>query len=192
MSLSLSDVVNNHTRKTVLKTFRFSEDLMHSLENEAEEEGTTINALVNTVVTQHLEWEVKARRFGYTPMYKQLLRVLIERLDDESLAQIGTALPDMWKEMTEFWFQNSSVEKVLEFLTFRSRYVPQMQTEIKLEDSTCTIVYHHDLGSKYSILIRSGLDELVRRSFRTPPTVDVGETVVKAQFPVPPGNSWQD
>ena len=124
-------------------------------------------------------------------MYKPLLRVLIERLDDESLAQTGKVLPDMWKEMAEFWFQDSSVEKILEFLTFRSRYVPQMQTEIRIEDSTCTIVYHHDLGSKYGVLIRSGLDELVRRSFRTPPTVDIGETIVTAQFPVPPRNSGQ-
>jgi hypothetical protein len=182
MSLSLDEVVNNHSRKTVLKTFRFSEDLMCSLENEAKEEGTTINALVNTVITQHLEWEIKARRFGYTPMYKPLLRVLIESLDEESLAQTGKVIPDMWKEMAEFWFQDSSGEKILDFLSFRSRYVPQMQAEVRRADHKHMVVYHHDLGPKWSFVMQNALDELVRRSFRTPPAIDTGETVVTALF----------
>lgn len=182
MSLSLVEVANEHKRKTVLKTFRFSEDLMCSLENEAKEEGTTVNALVGTVITQHLEWEIKARRFGYTPIYKPLLRALIEKLDEESLAQTGKILPDMWKEMAEFWFQDSSAEKILEFLAFSSRYVPQMQTEVKREGNMHIIVYHHDLGPKWSFVILNALDELVRRSFRSPPTLNTGTTVVTAEF----------
>jgi hypothetical protein len=189
MSISLGEVAGHQRRKTVLKTFRFSEDLMRSLEFEAMEEGTTINALVGTVITQHLEWEIKARRFGYTPMYKPILRSLLEELGEESLAKIGKALPEMWKEMAEFWFQDSSAEKVLEFLSFRSRYVPQMQAELKREGNTFTIVYHHDLGTRWSTVIQNALDELVRRSFRTPTTVCTGETVIEVQFPVPPENS---
>lgn len=176
-------------RKTILKTFRFSEELVLLLEKEAEKEGTTINALAGSILTQHLGWEIKAREFGFVPVYKPLFKTLFEALDEETLSRIGRkALPDMWKEMAEFWFQDSSAGKILDIWTMRSRHIPYVQTEVKKQASTYTIVFHHDLGPKWSIVVRSALDELVRKSFLAQPTISVGDTVVTAQFSEPQRN----
>jgi len=186
----LDEGTGSHKRKTVLKTFRFSEELVLLLEKGAEKEGTTINALAGSILTQYLGWETKAKEFGFVPIYKPLFRAIFEALDDETLIRIGRkALPEMWKEMAEFWFQDSSADKILDIWSVRSRHLPYVQTEVKKQGNTYSIVFHHDLGPKWSIVIRSALDEMVRKSFLAQPTLTMGESIVTAQFSEPPRNS---
>jgi hypothetical protein len=173
-------------RKTTLRTFRFSEELTHALEAEAEEQGITLNALVSSILTRHIEWDAKAAKFGYIPAYKPIFIWLIQTSDEESLGRLGrTLLPALWKEMASFWFQDSSEDRVLDLLSMRSRYLPFIQTETKKEGRKYTIVTHHDLGPKWSIVLRGAFDELVRTSFHAQPTISVGGTVVTVEFSVP-------
>jgi hypothetical protein len=175
-----------HPRKTTLRTFRFSEELAYALEAEAEEQETTLNALVSSVLTKHVEWDAKANKFGFIPTYKPIFTGVIQMLDDESLDRIGrTVLPGMWKEMASFWFQDSSVDKILDLLSVRSRLLPYVQTEVKKEGRQCTIVTHHDLGPKWSVVLHGAFDELVRKLFHSQPTISVGDTVVTVEFSVP-------
>jgi len=173
-------------RKTTLRTFRFSEELTHALEAEAEEQGMTLNAFVSSILTKHIEWDAKAAKFGYIPTYKPIFLSLLQAPDDESLSRLGrTVLPAMWKEMASFWFRDSSVDRILDLLSMRSRYLPFIQSEVKREGRKCTIVTHHDLGPKWSIVLRGAFDELVRTSFHSQPTISAGDTVVTVEFQVP-------
>ena len=175
-----------HQRKTTLRTFRFSEELTRALEAEAEEQGITLNAFVSSILTKHVEWDAKAAKFGYIPTYKPIFTWLLQASDDESLTRLGrTVLPAMWKEMASFWFQDSSEGRILDLLSMRSRYLPFIQSEVKREGRKCTIVTHHDLGPKWSVVLRNAFDELARASFHAQPTISVGETVVTVEFSVP-------
>ena len=172
-------------RKTTLRTFRFSEELTRALEAEAEEQGMTLNALVSSVLVKHIEWDAKAAKFGYIPNYKPIFMWLLQASDEESLNRLGrTVLPTMWREMASFWFKDSSENKILELLSMRSRHLPFVQSEVKREGRKCTIVTHHDLGPRWSIVLHSAFDELVTASFHKQPTISVGETVVTVEFPV--------
>jgi hypothetical protein len=173
-------------RKTTLRTFRFPEELAHLLEAEAQEQGMTLNALVSLVLTRHMEWDAKAAKFGYIPVYKPLLVSLLQASDEESLNQMGrTMLAPMWKEMASFWFHDSSEERILDLLSMRSRHLPYVQSEVRKEGRKCTIVTHHDLGPKWSIVLHGAFDELVRKFFHAQPTISVGDTVVTVDFPIP-------
>lgn len=175
-----------HQRKTTLRTFRFSEELAHSLEAEADEQGATLNALVSSILTKHVEWDAKAMKFGFIPIYKPIFMCLLQASDDRTLTQLGSAvLPAAWKEMASFLFLDSSEVKILDLLSQRGRYLPFVQTEVKREGRKCTIVSHHDLGPKWSIVLHSAFDEFVRKSFHTQPTISVGDTVVTVEFLTP-------
>jgi len=173
-------------RKTTLRTFRFPEELAHALEAEAQEQGLTLNALVSLILTKHEEWDVKAAKFGYIPTYKPIFESLLQTSDEASLNRVGrTILAPMWKEMASFWFEDSSEDRILDLLSMRSRHLPYVQTEVRKEGRKCTIVTHHDLGPKWSIVLQGALDELVRKSFHVQPTISVGDTVVTVDFPLP-------
>ena len=146
----------------------------------------TLNALVSSVLTKQSEWDAKAAKFGYIPVYRPIFAQLLQASDDDSLDRMGRAvLPAMWKEMTSFWFQDSSEARILDLLSMRSRHLPYVQTEVKREGHRCTIVTHHDLGPKWSVVLRGAFDELVRKYFHSQPTISVGDTVITVQFSVP-------
>jgi len=173
-------------RRTTLRTFRFPEELAQAVDAEAQEQGMTLNALVSSILTKHVEWDAKAAKFGFIPSYKPVVTALLQASDEASLDRIGrTVVAPMWKEMASFWFQNSSEESILDLLSMRSRHLPFVQSEVKRDGRRLTIVTHHELGPKWSIVMRGAFDELVRTSFRAQPTIGAGDTIVTVEFSVP-------
>ena len=174
-------------RKTHLRTFRFSESLARSLEKEAAEEGTTVNALANSIISGYFDWVKKAREFGFVAVHKPIFMRLVEGLEDEALARMGReAVTATWKEMAEFWFQDSTPDKILDAMKMRSKFDSKIRTRIPREENTYTIVFHHDFGPKWSVVLRSALQEFVRKSFLVEPRMSQGESVVTARFKVNP------
>jgi hypothetical protein len=173
-------------RKTTLRTFRFTEELARTLDAEAQEQGMTLNALVSSILTKYVEWDAKAAKFGYIPTYKPIFEGLLQASDDESLDKMGrTVLAPMWKEMASFWYHDSSERRILDLLSMRSRHLPYVQTEVRNDGRKYTIVTHHDLGPKWSVVLHGALDELVRKSFHAQPMITVGDTVVTVEFSSP-------
>ena len=177
-------------RKTRLKTIRISESLARSLEKEAADEGTTVNANINSILGEHIDWHKKAQEFGFAAIPKQLFKSMLEGMDDETLARIGReVMPSVWKEIAEYWSGDSSPDGILNRLTERSKFTPHFRTRITREEDAYTIVMHHDFGPKWSIVTRNALQEFVRKSFHVEPRISVGESVITARFEVNPRNS---
>jgi len=171
-------------RKSIIKTFRISESLVRSLQKEAADEGTTVNAYVNSILSRHLNWDKKLLEFGIAELPRSMLMSLLEGCDDETLARIGRESFAVRKEMAEFFFQDSSPKGILNFLTARSRFNPKDQTKITQEEDKYVIVMHHDFGPRWSIVVKNGLEEFVKQSFHVEPRISQGESVVTARFKV--------
>ena len=177
-------------RKTHLRTLRFSESLARSLEKEAADEGTTVNALSNSIISGYFDWTKKAREFGFLALHKPIFISLIEQLDDKTLARIGReVMTASWKEMAEFWFQDSSPDKILDALSMRSKFDSRIRTRVTQEEGTYAIVLSHDYGSKWSIVLAGALREFVSKSFHIEPRISQGESVVTARFKINPRKS---
>jgi hypothetical protein len=177
-------------RKTVLKTIRISESLARSLEKEAADEGTTVNADINSIISRHFSWDKKVGEFGFVTVPKLTFKSLIEGLDDETLARIGReVIPTMFEEMAELWFQDSTPEKILDAINARFKFDALMRAKTTKEGDVYTVVFRHDLGPKWSILSESAARELTKRFLHVEPQVSRGESVVTARFKLKPRNS---
>lgn len=180
--LSNADIAK---RKTRLRTLRISESLERSLEKEADDGGTTVNALANRIFDEYFGWTKKAREFGFISLHKPIFMRLIEELDDKTLARIGReVVPASWKEQSEFFLQDSTPNKVLEAMSIRAKSNPGTLTRITQEKGAYTIVMIHDFGPKWSIVVKSALQEFVRKMFLVEPRMSQGESVVTARFRV--------
>lgn len=176
---------NKGENKSVLKTIRFSESLARSLDEEAADEGITVNADVNSIIKRHFEWEKKAKQFGFTSTPRSLFLAILDASDNRMLAQIGREIvPSLWKELAEFWAQDSSPDGILESLKTRSAYNDSTQTKITRQGSDYTVVLRHDFGRKWSIVLKNALQEFVRQHFRAEARMTLGESVVTARFNV--------
>jgi hypothetical protein len=181
---------NVNERKTVLKAFRFSESLARSLEKEAADQGISVSALVNSIAREHYEWGKKVSEFGFAEVPKSLFKAILAGVDDEKLARIGReVVPTLWKEMAEFWTQDSSPEGILRFQTLRSKFNPANQTKVTQEEGNYTIVLRHDFGPKWSVIVKNGLQETVKELFHVEPRFSQGDSVVMARFKVNPRKS---
>jgi hypothetical protein len=174
-------------RKTHIRTIRLSESLERSLEKEAADEGTTVNADINSILIRHFKWDKTAREFGVAELPKALLKSILEGCDDETLARIGreVGLPVL-KEMAEFWTNDSSPSGMLDFQTERAKFDPNLQTKVTQEGGTYTITIRHDYGPKWSIITKSVLQDFVRQSFHVEPRMNQGTSVITARFKVSP------
>ncbi|MGD0478239.1 MAG: hypothetical protein ABSB29_08780 [Nitrososphaerales archaeon] len=177
---------DTHERKTVLKTIRIPESLARSLEKGAAEEGTTVNSLANAILYRNFEWDRKAREFGFVWVHKPIFRRLVEIADDEELARLGReVIFATWKEMAEFWLQDSTPDGILDALSLRTKFGSSTRTRVTREEDEYTIVLHHEFGPKHSIALKSALQELAK-SFHATPRLSAGESVVTARFKVNP------
>lgn len=89
-----------------------------------------------------------------------------------------------WKEMAEFWLQDSTPEKMLEVLRIRARLDRQTESKTTQNGNTYTIVFRNDYGPKFGIVAESALREFVRKSFHVEPRISRGDTVVTARFTI--------
>lgn len=177
-------------RRTVLRTIRLSESLARSLQKEAADEGTTVNADINSIISRHFDWHKKTREFGIAEIPKPLLRSLLEGCGDGTLARIGREVgPALWKEIAEFWIQDSSPDRILDLEASWSKLNPNFQTRVTREEDEYTITMRHDLGPRWSIITKNALQEFVKQSFHVEPRITQGESVVTARFKVNPRKS---
>ena len=161
--------------------------MAHSLQKEAADEGTTVNALANSILSEYFDWTKKAREFGFISLHKPIFMRLIKELDDETLARIGREdVAASWKEQAEFFLQDSTPNEMLEAMTRRSKSNPGTITRITQEEGAYTIVMRHDFGLKWSIVVKSALQEFARKMFHVEPRMSQGESVVTARFKVNP------
>jgi len=175
---------NTKERRTRLKTIRLSESTVRLLEKEAADEGTTVNADINSILDQHFSWNKKAMEFGFVWVHKPIFRRLVEIADDEELARLGReVIFATWKEMAEYWLQDSTPDGILDALSLRSRYGSSTRSAVTREGDEYTIVLHHEFGPKHSIALKSALEELAKL-FHATPRLSAGESIVTARFKV--------
>ena len=181
--------VRTAEHKTILRTFRLQEPLIRSLEKEAADEGISVNTAANLIMGQHFDWEKKAKEFGFLAVHKPVFMRLMEELDDKALARIGReVVPTSFEEMAEFWFQESTPDKILDVIAARFKFDTLRRAKITKEGDMYTVVLRHDLGPKWSIIAESAARELARRFFHVEPRIKRGDSVVTVRFRAHPGN----
>jgi hypothetical protein len=172
--------------KSVLKTIRIPESIS-ALQKKAADEGTTVNAQINSIIRENVGWNSKAKEFGVATVPKSVFISLTEAVDDEELSRIGREVaPPAWKQMSEFWFQDPSPERIVDLLSLWSKFNPDFRTEITQKDDVYSIVLKHDFGQKWSILARSAIHEFVTKTFSIEPEMSVGASVITARFRINP------
>ncbi|MDA4127180.1 MAG: hypothetical protein OK452_08285 [Thaumarchaeota archaeon] len=178
---------NIHQKKrTAVKTFRLPEDVLDFLEKEAEDEGTTLNALVSSILIRHSEWGSMARKLGMISVSKSLLQAALESSRDEELvATSRKILPQGWKDMAMFKFHDFSLESMIQLFKLLTKYGYEADMDVNRVGNKYMISFRHALGPKFSLLLKNAIDELLRVSFHIQPTIETSDASVAVTFSAP-------
>ncbi|MDA4114422.1 MAG: hypothetical protein OK474_10285 [Thaumarchaeota archaeon] len=174
------------SKKTVLRTIRLSAEHDRILEEDARKKGLSVNSLLTTLITKYAEWDRFAERFGYVSIGRQGFGRLFDFLTDEALVTHGRdAGGRNAPEITRFWFGKLNIETFFSFLTVHSKYSGIYHYELISSGRTRTIVFHHELGPRYSIVLANYFDQAIKKIVGVAPKVEIGDSSCTLSFDEP-------
>ena len=159
-------------------TFRLSSEKLNRLRKVSEAKNITPNTLINQIVKAHVDWHSLAAHAKLYYLPKSLLIKLINGLTEEELNDLArnTAKNDLvdislslrgrftigsLSDITETWLR-----------------ISQMPYRCEINEGSCKIIVEHDMGVKYSYLIKEISRYLLEVVFETKTYCDITENTI--------------
>lgn len=176
-----------------MKTFRLPTELLQALAKEAEEEGTTINALVSTILIRYIEWGSTAQKLGVFSVSRPLLTTLLESADPKKLAAVARRkLPAGWRDMALFKYHDASPESIFRIISLITKYGLASVVDLRREDGEYVMSVSHTLGRNFSLMLKEGWDELIRTTYHVQPVIRFDDELITIRFSAPDADLTTD
>jgi hypothetical protein len=163
---------------TTCVTFRLSKVRLNQLRSVSEAKNVTSNTLVNQIVKAHLDWHSRAAhaRLHYLP--KSFLIRLINELTEEEIRELArdTAKNDLVD--ISLFLRGGFTIASLSNITETWLRIAQMPYRCEINGEGCKVIIEHDMGIKYSYLIKEISRYLLEVAFQAKSSCDVTENAV--------------
>lgn len=144
-------------------TFRIDDNNVESLRKLANEEGISLNTLVNQILTSYLEWEFIAAKAGFAPMQKSVLKDLFDKLSEEDLKAIATRAADNLEDLLLMMCGKVDLDAVLSLTKNRVKRSGFTLREFDNEQGASgkKLVMQHDVGHNWSVFSKTYIERLI-------------------------------
>ncbi|MBO0888174.1 hypothetical protein J2P12_03650 [Candidatus Bathyarchaeota archaeon] len=155
----------NADTRSITRTVRLDEDVQEGLEQLAEQQNLTVNALMNKALRKFVFWDAPLDKFEAVDTPSQLLVKMMEFLSDQNAKELAKTTGAMLaRELIQFMFKELSLAAVLKHFELQGVHFVNHHFDQKDEGDSHTIIIRHTMGPKWSIyyeeLIRSLFSEL--------------------------------
>ncbi len=150
-------------RKIAKKTisFRLAPYIIDKLGRAAKEDKISLNALVDQIFDNYIYWERIAAKAGWILMKNQVLRSLMEKVDEKTLAKIAkSAAKQVMKDTLLSFSAEVDLESWLFVTKQRSLKSNFVYQELRRDGKT-KIVITHNMGKKWSFFHRIYYEEML-------------------------------
>ena len=177
------DKSKKKSKTTVLKTIRIPKEIDDLLNKDATSKRISVNSLVSTILIKYAEWDRYIERFGGITIKPQVLKKLLDKVEDEQIQAIakesGSRFP---KEFVLFLFRKLDLDTYLETLSLICKYKGYAHYELNVEESEYTITLIHDLGYKWSYFLHYIVQEGMISTIGIRPKVDINQGTLIIRF----------
>jgi len=148
--------------KTETITFRLPSALIEELRRDAEVEGVSLNSYASKIFSNHILWERYERKVGLLPMTEAFLKEALHQLSDEQVVNLAQKLEKQkFKNILAFMNDSPTVGDFVELIRMWLN-VSWMQQNVEMNDGAYRLKIQHNLGSKWSLYIRTLVSELAQ------------------------------
>jgi hypothetical protein len=145
----------------VTLTVRTDEQVFKALAQEASARKVTVNAFVNQILTNHVDWGRHASKFGSVEIPVEGFAGILNLLDEEKIASFGReAAQRRWKNLISLWHGDTSPDSVLKFVIFWLENTGQAKLAYVGEEPHRRVVGFHHLGIKGSIFFKHEIETI--------------------------------
>ena len=171
-------------KKTMTVTFRLLLKLVEDLKKEAELEKINLNAFVSKILTGHMQWGRYERKVGLLPMTKPFVKDAINRMTEEEIVNLAREIEkDDFTNILVFTKGDQGVDEFIEILHSWLN-VAYMQHYIEKENDSIHFTIQHDLGSKWSLYVKTMISELAHDVLGKKIRIRTTDSTVSLMFPL--------
>jgi hypothetical protein len=164
-------------------TFRLDKNILDMLRFEAEEKSSSVNNVAQAVFSMHYKWTASAAKAGMVPVPKQLLSMLLDKLDDEDIPDIAKHFAELRiKDMTLVLRNNYDLTAFLDVLDAWMG-VSSVNYSKRMNEKEYVYTISHDIGGKWSMFLSLLLQMVFKRIGVPEVTFDVTDSTILFAIP---------
>ena len=159
-------------------TFRLSTEKLEQLRKAADDRNISPNTLFNQILKAHLEWHSLAAHAKLYYLPKSFLIRLLNELTNDELNELArdVAKNDL-VDISLFLHGGFNLASISQIVEVWLR-IAQMSHRIEVTGNLYKIIIEHDMGRKYSFLIKEISRYLLEVAFETKSSCDITENAV--------------
>ena len=163
---------------TTCATFRLSKEKLNQLRKVSEAKNVTPNTLVNQIIKSHLDWHSRAPHAKLYYLPKSFLIRLINELAEEEINELArdTAKNDLVD--ISLFLRGGFTIASLSNITETWLRIAQMPYRCEINGDGDKVIIEHDMGIKYSYLIKEISRYLLELAFKAKSSCEVTENTV--------------
>jgi hypothetical protein len=143
-------------------TFRFDNEILSKLRNEADQKRISLNTLASQIFQSYVEYDMYASRAGMISFPKSLLVRIMDRLSEQEVGQLSEYIAkNEFKEMTLLVKNEYNLSAFLDMIESWLR-VSGIGYRRHVVDSVQTFVIQHDMGKRWSTYF----EKLIKYAFK--------------------------
>jgi hypothetical protein len=121
-------------------TFRFNENFMKKLKEDAEDHEISLNTLVNQIFRRYVEWDSYEPKVGMIPIAKPIVIQLFESISEDKIIEIATKIGrNAVKDIALFMKHRIDIDSFLEWFETRMKTASVEISHEKLDDKTSNL-----------------------------------------------------
>ena len=154
------DVVpaKERTERTISRSFRLSKSILNGLEEDANLQKISTNALVSKILSDYVELERFSEPFGTIRVGRDTVRDFLEMVPEEGLKKAGLkAGKGLPIAVISAKYGKINADSVLRFIREYFGYSNLVRYSEKRQNDSMTITFAHELGLKLSFFIEAYL-----------------------------------
>jgi hypothetical protein len=147
-------------------SIRLANLTVDKLKEEAKNEGITLNTLVNQIFVEYLQWDRTASKAGWVVVLSDVVKKLMNELDDKTLYKIAVLTADSHKDIRLMMTGDDTLDGFFSILRNRLRKSGIDYTESH-EKGMIKFVIHHNMGKKWSFFYKTQHERMLKNLGQT-------------------------
>jgi hypothetical protein len=173
-------------RTSITRSFRFENDVLRVLDEEAGRMGISVNALVGIVLRRYTEFTRYLSKIDMVVVNREVLTSLMEGLDEDDLHKLGLKLGEtVLSDTVIFWKKEMTERAVMEYIEKVICRYGHLGTydEKQMPGGSMVMVIRHRLGKKGSRFLEGYLQAGLKNTLGINATFEVTDSSVKCELP---------
>lgn len=179
-------VLEEDARTSITRSFRFENDVLRVLDEEADRMGISVNALVGTVLRRYSEFTRYLSKIDMVVVNREFLTSLMDKLEEDELYQMGLKLGQtVLSDTVMFWKKEVTERAIMEYIEKVICRYGHLGTydEKQMPGGGMVIVVRHRLGKKGSRFLEGYFRAGLKHTLGLNANFEVTDSSVKCELP---------